>query len=673
METTTHIGVVIRLRPLLPDEISSGHINSRINCDLLNQQITLSSPDMRQYKRFQFDQILDETVSQDEVFEKCNLELLIKKVIEGFNATIFAYGQTGSGKTFTMEGYQYDNSLKPIIKNDENIGITPRIIKALFNEIQAAPSHVEHTVYCTFIQIYKEKIYDLLNPAQLKAGNLGLKLRWNKQEEFYVENLCVHPCYSPQEVLSHYHAGLKNKIMAAHNLNSTSSRSHCLLSLTIEAVDTESGGILTSKLQLVDLAGSERVSLTGNEGLALKESIEINKSLFTLRQVITTLSNIKEGDGAHVPYRDSKLTSLLKQSIGGNSFCLMVACLAASDNYYEENLSTLAYASKAIGISNDPVKNIDPKSKLVKRLRKEIKELKNELSEAYQQIDLLSELAILEKGEQAVKLKEMENLPMRSNHMQRIHALRSNLESAQSNRAQTSHSLPISPPTAPVRSRDSEMHSSFIYTPEILSNKLHESVKMIRDEMDKNRRLNEEIRELESINKNQESEISHLQNENQELQERVENVESGIKDRENEKGSIEIMKLKQEREELEKRILQLESEHKQIQTVFQPVLKEKKEKPDLGWKSKRTIVRAQSPAPRQIIAFLGERPRDSGMNFQIKNAKGRPMGRVKMDKSFESTKPESQENSLDTSIKDEAFLALSHMLYKPKRHKYQYV
>ena len=157
--------------------------------------------------------------------------------------------------------------------------------------------------------------------------------------------------------------------MASHNLNSASSRSHCILSLTIEGVDVEGGGIISSKLQLVDLAGSERASLTGNEGLALKESIEINKSLFTLRQVITTLSGCKEGDSSYVPYRDSKLTSLLKQSIGGNSYCLMIACLSPSDIFYEENLSTLAYATKASCISNDPIKNLDPKTKLVKELR----------------------------------------------------------------------------------------------------------------------------------------------------------------------------------------------------------------------------------------------------------------------------------------------------------------
>lgn len=272
-----------------------------------------------------------------------------------------------------MEGYDY-NSLKPIIKvtptqESDKQGLVPRVVHALFSEIKAMPQNIEYTVYTTYMQVYQEKIYDLLNPAQLKPNSVGLKMRWSKHDEFYVENLYVHPCYNATEVLTHFHAGLKNKVMASHYLNSASSRSHCILSLNIEGVDTEAGGIFSSKLQLVDLAGSERVSMTGNEGAALKESIEINKSLFTLRQVITTLSGNREGESAFVPYRDSKLTSLLKQSIGGNSYCLMIACLSPSDLYYDENISTLTYATKASCISNDPVKNLDPKTKLVKDLR----------------------------------------------------------------------------------------------------------------------------------------------------------------------------------------------------------------------------------------------------------------------------------------------------------------
>lgn len=315
-----------------------------------------------------FDSVFGSETTQEELFKNTGIQNLLKKVVQGFNATIFAYGQTGSGKTYTMEGYEY-NLLKPNIKDNARQGIVPRAVKALFEEINEAPQNLEYTVYCTYLQVYQEKIYDLLNPAQLKQNSAGLKMRWSKQEDFYVENLYVHPCSNASEVLTHFHAGLKNKIMAAHNLNSASSRSHCILSLTIEGVDTEGGGIVCGKLQLVDLAGSERVSLTGNEGPALKESIEINKSLFTLRQVITNLSSNREGESNYIPYRDSKLTSLLKQSIGGNSYCLMIACLSPSDSYFEENLSTLAYATRANSISNDPIKNLDPKTKLVKDLR----------------------------------------------------------------------------------------------------------------------------------------------------------------------------------------------------------------------------------------------------------------------------------------------------------------
>ena len=164
------------------------------------------------------------------------------------------------------------------------------------------------------------------------SNKSGLRLRWTPQDQFAVENLFVFECRTPEEVLSLFHQGLKNKIMASHKLNLASSRSHCMLSLRVESLDPKtSDNIIISKLDLVDLAGSERASMTGNENqIAQKESIEINKSLFTLRQVIATLADMqkspseKNKEKPHVPYRDSKLTCLLKQSIGGNSYCLMV-------------------------------------------------------------------------------------------------------------------------------------------------------------------------------------------------------------------------------------------------------------------------------------------------------------------------------------------------------------
>jgi hypothetical protein len=156
--------------------------------------------------------------------------------------------------------------------------------------------------------------------------------------------------------------GSQNKILASHNLNEFSSRSHSIFSLTIETQDIKQQvNVTISRLQLVDLAGSEKQSLTGTTGQHAKESIDINKSLTVLRRVITSLTEQKKGmDPNFIPYRESKLTQLLKQSLGGNSYTLMMACLSPSDKYIEENLSTLNYAAKASLISNVPTKNVDP-------------------------------------------------------------------------------------------------------------------------------------------------------------------------------------------------------------------------------------------------------------------------------------------------------------------------
>ncbi|CAG9327811.1 unnamed protein product [Blepharisma stoltei] len=662
MESRNNIGVAVRIRPLLQEEVSQGHQVSRISCDQLQQRIIISMPESTQTKIFKFDQVLDQTTSQQDFFESCNLSILISKLLSGFNVTIFAYGQTGSGKTYTMEGYEYDKNLKPIIKvNNENVGVVPRVIKRLFEEIKNNSSNTEYTVYCTYIQVYKERIYDLLNPAQLKPGNPGLKLRWNKLEEFYIDNLFMHACYSPEEVMMHYHSGLKNKIMASHNLNSISSRSHTLFTLTIEALDSESGGILSSKLQLVDLAGSERPSITGNEGIILKESIEINKSLFTLRQVITALSSQREGETVHVPYRDSKLTSILKQSIGGNGFTLMIACLAPSDAYLDENLSTLSYASKALSISNIPVKNIDPKSKMTKKLRDEIKNLKQELSEVYQQIDLLSEISILEKKEQAVKLREIENMPFKSSHIQRIQALRNNIESAQSRREPTS-SRP--PPTAPAKNYESD-NSGFGYSTEVLAEKLDDSVKLFKLIMNSNRKLKEDLIELKNKRKAQESEILQLHERNQNLREKAENFENAIKE-EKTSDEDEIMNLRKINDELAKKIMQLEKGHKQIQAVVVAPPPKEKEKHEWGFKSTRTVVRAQSSTPSQVVNYYTDKAYETVMNFQSRPPTKNPNRRNRFEKSFEDTKGEMRDSSLDSAIKADENLALSQMFFRKK-------
>ena len=437
---------------------------------------------------------------------------MVDKVIKGFNSTIFAYGQTGSGKTFTLEGYSYDAKLKPVAPEEERFGVIPRLITSIFNKIASADKEIEYTVYVTFLQLYKESIYDLLSPAQ-KYG--GLKMRWNKHDEFYVENLYSYPCFNPEEVLAHYNKGLSNKIMASHNLNANSSRSHCIFCLTVEALD-KSGRVLHSKFQVVDLAGSEKTSLTGNEGVKLKESIEINKALFALRQVITNLS---AGD-SHIPYRDSKLTSLLKQSIGGNSYCLMIACVSPVDGYLDENISTLEYATKAGCISNEPVKNVDPKTRVIKDLKREVKRLKNELVTADKHITLLTEVAIMDKPEQLARLREMESMGLRSAHIQRIKALRNTIEESKS-RPRLTQRLSSSP----VGSGNE-------------ANKLAESMQIIRELRVENASLRQALSQKNynsSINSN---EISQVYSENKRLSEKIELLERKIRKIEGAKSTI---------------------------------------------------------------------------------------------------------------------------------------
>lgn len=559
------------------------------------------------------------------MFDALNLETLVKKVIEGFNATIFAYGQTGSGKTHTMEGYEYDSRLKPIIRDDENIGITPRSIKSLFTELQKAKS-TEFTVYVTYIQIYKENIYDLLNPAHSKAG---MKIRWNKHEEFYVENVFMHPCHSAQEVMTYFHAGLKNKIMASHNINSTSSRSHSILSLIVEAVNPKAGKITTSRLQLVDLAGSEKNAWTGNEGSALKESIEINKALFTLRQVITTLSNNKNGENTYVPYRDSKLTSLLKQSIGGNSYCVMIACIAPVDDYFEENISTLVYASKAGNISNEPVKNLDPKTKVIKQLKRELRKTKEELTQANKHIVILTQIITLDRSQQISKLKEIEKQPLRTSQVKKIRDLRSTLENF------SSEDKPISP--------NKFLQTQETTLPDEIGDKLYDSVKMIRDLMEHNKKIKSALRDQTAARKNKEAECLQLQYENRELINRLENLETA---KENSRPNRFMNEAFNAQEDSEKHGLNLDIEEG---------------KPKRKWATKRIIRDEKIP---EIIRKSSESPprkRETKSQMRESDPYRMPNIQNKTLQSFD-LRPISQDKPLESISKQDALMALSLML-----------
>jgi kinesin family protein 4/21/27 len=199
-------------------------------------------------KEYTYDKVLGPACSQQQVFDMCNISELIDKVVEGYHATVFAYGQTGAGKTFTMEGYDYsaarENSApKPIIEKSERCGVIPRSISYLFDKIanEANITKRKYNVYCSFLQIYNEKIFDLLNPSHFTEDSIGaggLKLRF-KNNNFAVDNLYTFECKTKKDVYDLFHFGLNNRIVAAHRLNHASSRSHSLLTITVESIDQQ--------------------------------------------------------------------------------------------------------------------------------------------------------------------------------------------------------------------------------------------------------------------------------------------------------------------------------------------------------------------------------------------------------------------------------------------------
>lgn len=299
------------------------------------------------------------------------------------------------------EGGSSGNELEKNVKEGQNEG-----------KCNDSEADFEYTIRCSFMQIYQESVFDLLTHGKssnqayqasklntrskkktLSQNNTGLRVRWSPEKEFYVENLYIHQCNTPQEARDYFISGLKRRKVASHRLNASSSRSHSIFTLYVDRVNPRFPDTrVSSKLCLVDLAGSERVSMTGATGKVLKQSIGINKSLFVLRKVIKALASSSSLSASstraarqqrkHIPYRDSTLTRLLKHSLGGNCLTLMVACLCPSDRFADENFSTLNYAGMTKKISNKAVVNEDPKILLIRKLRGEIKLLRAMLSRA---------------------------------------------------------------------------------------------------------------------------------------------------------------------------------------------------------------------------------------------------------------------------------------------------
>ncbi|GAX77721.1 hypothetical protein CEUSTIGMA_g5164.t1 [Chlamydomonas eustigma] len=368
------VKVVIRCRPLNGKETADGR-KTIVEMDQKEGVIRLLNPkgDGEAPKSFTFDQVYDWNSTQLDIFD-ITARPLIDSAMEGYNGTIFAYGQTGTGKSHTMQGRDDPPELR---------GITPSAFNYVFEQISRLSEKFQYMVRASYIEIYNEEIRDLLS----KDFEKKLELKESPEKGVYVKDLIQFVAKGPSELNNVLKVGQSHRVVAATNMNADSSRSHSIFTLVIECVEKfdakataskdDNSRIRMGKLNLVDLAGSERQNKTGATGDRLKEGIKINMSLTALGNVISALADGKSG---HIPYRDSKLTRLLQDSLGGNTKTVMVANIGPADWNYDETLSTLRYANRAKNIQNKPRINEDPKDAMLREFQDEIKRLKGLLA-----------------------------------------------------------------------------------------------------------------------------------------------------------------------------------------------------------------------------------------------------------------------------------------------------
>ncbi|KRZ33759.1 Kinesin heavy chain [Trichinella pseudospiralis] len=285
-------------------------------------------------KVYSFDRVFKPNISQEEVY-LASAYPIVKDVLSGYNGTIFAYGQTSSGKTFTMEG---------VIGDPDYQGIIPRIVSDIFNHIYSMEENLEFHIKISYFEIYMDRIRDLLDVTKT-----NLVVHEDKNRVPYVKGCSERFVSSPEEVLDTIEEGKANRHIAVTNMNEHSSRSHSVFLINIRQENVETQKKLSGKLYLVDLAGSEKVSKTGAEGTILDEAKNINKSLSALGNVISALA---EGTKSHVPYRDSKLTRILQESLGGNARTTIVICCSPASFNEGETKSTLLFGARAKTINN---------------------------------------------------------------------------------------------------------------------------------------------------------------------------------------------------------------------------------------------------------------------------------------------------------------------------------
>ncbi|KAK9498601.1 hypothetical protein O3M35_003196 [Rhynocoris fuscipes] len=384
-EEVENVRVVVRVRPLSNKEIEAGY-SSIVSVNRINGSISVKNPSGGPQdlpKVFMYDIVFDTDSKQMDVYNE-TARPIVEKVLAGYNGTIFAYGQTGTGKTYTMEGINTEPELR---------GVIPNSFAHLFGQIAKSTGDTKFLVRVSYYEIYNEEVRDLLN----SQSNVKLEVKERPDIGVFVKNLTTFVVNNADDMDRIMTVGNTNRVVGATAMNMESSRSHAIFTITVETSSLGPDGqhhVKMGRLHLVDLAGSERQSKTGAMGQRLKEATKINLSLSTLGNVISALV---DGKCTHIPYRNSKLTRILQDSLGGNAKTVMCATVGPASYNYEETISTLRYASRAKSICNRARVNENPKDALLRYFQTQIEELKKQLQQQQQDGSLIQEVAVEEE------------------------------------------------------------------------------------------------------------------------------------------------------------------------------------------------------------------------------------------------------------------------------------